>query len=206
MKRDGSLITSTRILPLVLPLALALLTIQLHAQTLPEAKCTGNADVPWREQITGCTKAIESSKYAGKDLAKAFTSRGNASAQTGDIDRSLADFDQAIRLDPNDAFAVGARGDLHLVRKDYEHAIADYTTAISIEPNNAAALTGRAIVHVVTGNPDRAIADCDQAIRQQPTFAAGLYWRGMAKCAKGDAAAGEADIAAARKIDPEVDR
>ena len=44
------------------------------------------------------------------------------------------------------------------------------------------------------------------AIRLQPALAAGLYWRGIAKRLKGDAAAGEADIAAAKKIDPEVDQ
>ena len=186
MKRELLLIASDQDFSAALPLALVLLAIQAHAQTLPEAKCTGKPDVPWSEQIAGCSKAIESGTYTGKDLAKAFTSRGNAYAQTSDIDRSLADFDQAIRLDPNDAFAVGARGDLHLVRKDYAQAITDYTTAISIEPNNAPALTGRAIVYVVTRDPDRAIADCDQAIHLQPTFAAALYWRGMAKRLKGE--------------------
>ena len=50
------------------------------------------------------------------------------------------------------------------------------------------------------------MADFEQAIRLQPTLAAGLYWRGIAKRLRGDTAAGEADIAAAKKIDPEVDQ
>jgi tetratricopeptide (TPR) repeat protein len=65
---------------------------------------------------------------------------------------------------------------------------------------------GRGIVHIATGDLDRAMADFEQAIRLQPALAAGLYWRGIAKRLKGDAAAGEADIAAAKKIDPEVDQ
>jgi tetratricopeptide (TPR) repeat protein len=203
MKRNGSLLRLA-----ASPLALALLTIQLHAQTptLVDAKCTGRADVPWGEQIARCTKAIQSGQFSGKDLAKAFVARGTAYAQTHDLDRGLADFDQAIRLDPDDAYAAGARGDLHLVKKDYEHAIADYTKAIAIEPNNAPALVGRAIVYVATGNADNAIADCDEAIRLQPAFASAFYWRGMARRLKGDAAAADADIAAAKRIDPEVDR
>ena len=48
--------------------------------------------------------------------------------------------------------------------------------------------------------------DFEQAIRLQPALAAGLYWRGIAKRLKGDAAAGEADIDAAKKIDPKVDQ
>jgi Flp pilus assembly protein TadD len=102
-----------------------------------DAKCTGETDVPWNEQIAGCTKAIESGKYAGKDLARALIFRGKAYGQTGDMDRCLADIGEAIRLDPTNAFAVGARGDAYLVRKDYERALADYTKAASLEPNNA---------------------------------------------------------------------
>jgi hypothetical protein len=48
------------------------------------------------------------------------------------------------------------------------------------------------------------MADFEQAIRLQPSLALGLYWRGIVRRFKGDVAAGEADIAAARKIDPGV--
>ena len=204
MKRRGLLMTCAGMICSVLSLAFVLLTIQVRAQSVLDAKCTGETDVPWSEQIAGCTKAIESGKYAGKDLAKALIFRGKAYGQTGDIDRCLADIEEAIRLDPTNAFAVGARGDVYLVRKDYERALADYTKAASLDPNNALVFIGRGIVYIATGDLDRAMADFDQAIRLQPALAAGLYWRGIVKRLKGDAAAGEADIAAAKKIDPEV--
>jgi tetratricopeptide (TPR) repeat protein len=63
---------------------------------------------------------------------------------------------------------------------------------------------GRGLAYIATGNLDHAMADFDHAIRLQPVLPAGLYWRGIAKRLKGDAAAAEADIAAARKIDPKV--
>ena len=204
MKRRGSLMTCAGTICSVLSLAFVPLTIQVRAQSVLDAKCTGETDVPWSEQIAGCTKVIESGKYAGKDLAKALIFRGKAYGQTGDIDRCLADIEEAIRLDPTNAFAVGARGDVYLVRKDYERALADYTKAASLEPNNALVLVARGMVYIATGDLDRAMADFEQAIRLQPALAAGLYWRGIAKRLKGDAAAGKADIAAAKKIDPEV--
>ena len=202
MARGGSPIG--KIIRLIVPLVLTLSAGE--AQTLADAKCTGKPDVPWSEQIAGCTKAIESGQFAAKDLAQAYTSRAYAYARTRDIDRSLADLDQAITLDPGNAFAVGGRGDMYLVKKDYAHAIAAYTAAIAIEPDNAPAFTGRAMAYYLTSDADRAIADCDAAIRLQPAYASALYWRGLAKRLKGDAAAGEADIAAARTIDPNVDR
>jgi tetratricopeptide (TPR) repeat protein len=60
------------------------------------------------------------------------------------------------------------------------------------------------MVHVATGNYDQALEDFEQAVRLQPTLAAGLYWRGIAKRLNGDVAAGEADMAAAKKMDPTV--
>jgi tetratricopeptide (TPR) repeat protein len=191
MGRRGSLMTSAGMICSMLSLAFVPLTIQARAQSVLDAKCTGEADVPWREQIAGCTKAIESGKYAGKDLAQARIFRGKAYGLTGDIDRCLADIDEAIRLDPTNAFAVGARGDVYLVRKDYERALADYTKAASLDPNNALVFIGRGMVYLATGDLDRATADFEQAIRLQPAFAAGLYWRGIAKRLKGDAAAQE---------------
>jgi hypothetical protein len=48
--------TSVGMICSVLSLAFALLTIQARAQPVLEAKCTGEADVAWSEQIAGCTK------------------------------------------------------------------------------------------------------------------------------------------------------
>ncbi len=52
------------------------------------------------------------------------------------------------------------------------------------------------------GDLDRAIADYDQAIKLNPNDAAALLNRGAAKKQQGDQSGGEADIAAAIKIDP----
>lgn len=54
-------------------LALAAMNAPGLAQTLNDRKCTGNPDVPWDEQIVGCTNAIKSKKYAGNDLAAPST-------------------------------------------------------------------------------------------------------------------------------------
>ena len=39
--------------------ALASMTAPALAQTLKDSRCTGNPDIPWDEQITGCTNAIK---------------------------------------------------------------------------------------------------------------------------------------------------
>ena len=62
------------------------------------------------QQINGCTTAIQSGRRSGQDLAWAFTTRGNAYRTGGDLDRAIADYDEAIRLDPKYTVAFNNRG------------------------------------------------------------------------------------------------
>jgi tetratricopeptide (TPR) repeat protein len=197
MKRNIPLIWPTLAFTLILAVA------QARAQTTVAANCTGEADIPWGEQVTECSKAIDSGRYAGKDLAK-LTFRSKAHAFMRDFDGSLTDIEQAIRLDPNDAYAAGARGDVYLLKKDYDHALVAYTKATEFAPDSPFAFIGVGMAHIAKGEPDQALAAFEQAVRVQPNNAAALYWRGIAKRQKGDAEAAEADIAAAKKIDPSV--
>jgi tetratricopeptide (TPR) repeat protein len=206
MPRRGALTRFAGILGAALSLVLALPAVQARGQPVLDAACTGETDMPWSEQIAGCTRAIGSGKLAGKDLVRALMFRAKAYGQSGDLDRCLADVEEAIRLDPTNAFAVGARGDVYLVQKDYQRALAEYTKAAALDPGNALVLVGRGIVYVAIGDRDRAMGDFEQAIRLQPNLAIGLYWRGVVKRLNGDAAAGEADIAAAKKLDPKVEQ
>ena len=54
-----------------------------------------------------------------------------------DCGRALADFTEAIRLNPllNDANCFALRGEIYLARKEYDPAIADFATALRIDPN-----------------------------------------------------------------------
>ena len=91
-------------------LELASMNASALPQSLNDWKCTGNADIPWDEQIVGCSNAIKSGRYTGKDLAAAFNDRGAAYRVTGDFDHAIQDYNQAIKLNPNDATAFYYRG------------------------------------------------------------------------------------------------
>jgi hypothetical protein len=52
--------------------------------------------------------------------------------------------------------------------------------------------------------PTRALADFDAALRLVPRSALVLYGRGLAKRKAGDMASGDADLAAATAISPQV--
>jgi tetratricopeptide (TPR) repeat protein len=56
-----------------------------------------------------------------------------------DYDRAIADYTQAIRLDPNLALAYLSRGAAYGNKGGYDRAIADWEAVLKIDPNNAQA-------------------------------------------------------------------
>jgi tetratricopeptide (TPR) repeat protein len=96
-----------------------------------------------------------------------------AKADSGDRDGAMADFTEAIRLDPKFALAYNNRGWIKANRGDRDGAIADYTEAIRLDPNYPKAYANRAIARDQLG--DKRGASEDQAaaarIQEQVAFA-----------------------------------
>ena len=83
----------------------------------------------------------------------------------GDVDRALADYSAALRLDPANADAFYGRG-LTLARKrNYAQAIADFTVVLALKQEFAELYFARAAAHEDNGDADAAIADYGNAIR-----------------------------------------
>jgi tetratricopeptide (TPR) repeat protein len=77
--------------------------------------------------------------------ASAYYRSGIEYYKKGDYDRAIADFSQAIRLDPNYAFAYYNRGVTYKTKGDADRAIEDYTQAIRINPNHANSYINRSL-------------------------------------------------------------
>jgi len=165
-------------------LELASMNASALPQSLNDWKCTGNADIPWDEQIVGCSNAIKSGRYTGKDLAAAFNDRGAAYRVTGDFDHAIQDYNQAIKLNPNDATAFYYRGIANGMRGQSDRAIQDFSQAIKINPNHVGALYSRGLTYSNKGLWDRAIQDYDEAIKLSPNYVRAISNRGNAYLAK----------------------
>src|SRR5690606_14993744 len=61
----------------------------------------------------------------------------------GDLQVALADFDQAIHLDPDDVDPYFNRGNVRRALGDLQAALADYDQAIHLDPENADAHSWR---------------------------------------------------------------
>jgi tetratricopeptide (TPR) repeat protein len=100
-----------------------------------------------------------------------FVTRGLMWARKGEIDKAIADYNEAIRLDPKVAPAFGLRGNAWYVKKEYDKAIADFNEAIRLDPKLALAFHNRGRIWKAKKEYDKAIADINEAIRLDPKLA-----------------------------------
>jgi tetratricopeptide (TPR) repeat protein len=159
---------------------MAVMTAPAWTQPLKQWKCTGRPDIAWDEQISGCTSAIKSGKLERKDLAAALVNRGSAYRARGELERAIQDYDQAIKLDPNDVEAFFRRGIAHGRRREFDSAIADFDRAIKLKPDHVGALYSRGLTYSNKGQWERAIQDYDQAIKLSPDNVMAITNRGNA--------------------------
>ena len=146
----------------------AVFTAPARAQLKQQLDLCASETVTPDVSIGGCTAAIQSGKLTKKFQARAFLNRGLGYAHKNDYDRAIADFSQAVSLDPNEADAFGNRGIAYELKKDYAHAITDYDQAIRLDPKNAEALYNRSLAKRAQGDKAGAAADLAAAKRINP--------------------------------------
>jgi tetratricopeptide (TPR) repeat protein len=154
--------------------------------------------------IEGCSEIIDEGRQAPAILALAHNNRGVARKAKGEYDLALKDYDQAIQLNPNAASHYNNRGIIYRLKHDYDRAIADYDEAIWLKSDYVAAFYNRALVYVDKGEYDHALADFGVVLQFKPKNALALYARGWMLLKKGDTEAGNADIVAAKAINPNI--
>ena len=76
-----------------------------------------------------------SNQEANIQNAATYGSRGTAKERKGDLDGAMADYNQAIKLNPKNASAYNNRGNAKTKKGDLNGAMADYNQAIKLNPN-----------------------------------------------------------------------
>ena len=119
-------------------------------------------------------------------------------------DPALSDFSEAIKLDPKHARALSNRcWTQAIIGAELKRALADCNESLRLNNKDDNTFDSRGFTYLKLGDWERAIADYDKALSFYRRRAWSLYGRGWAKLKKGDKS-GEADIAAAKAITPDI--
>jgi len=176
-----------------------------HAQQRLDALAHLVSAAAGREEATGvAAKGGRQEEDASSKGAAFYLERGVRRIGASDFDRAIADFSEAIRLEPDNAAAYGHRAAAWCRKGHSDRALADYEAVIRIDPANAVALRERGALWRRSGAPDRALLDLDQAIRLGFSDAAAYNERGQVWLDKANYERAIADFDRAIKLDPNL--
>ena len=149
----------------IVPLTL-FLVLAGPALAVSERDKTDCADGSLDRQIAGCSRIIQDRSATARERFVSFYNRGNAYRDKFDYDRALADYSEAIKLDPKQAFPRNNRGIVHRMKGNFESAIADFGEAIKLDPKHAGALSNRCWTLAIVGRDfSEALANCNESLR-----------------------------------------
>ena len=138
-----------------------------------------------------------------QNCAYVFNRRGLIWVEQRDFDRAIADYSQAIRIDPRYAGAFYNRGAAWLHKRELDRAIADYGEAIQLSPQYSDAYMQRGHAQRQKRDYDKAIADYDQAVRLNGKNIFAFASRGITWLDKREHDRAIADFDEAIRLDPD---
>src|SRR5262249_18254133 len=118
------------------------------------------------DNVAACTRLIA----AKKDLLSAYVQRGRLYVRRGDNwEQAIADFGEALRLDPKNVDALALHGVLTFNR-DPGRAQTEMNEAIRVDPKSVIAHNSLGFFYNAKGDHDRALAEVNEAIRLEPKY------------------------------------
>ncbi len=166
-------------------------------QTYHDYYNKGKAEKDPIKKINYFTQAISVNK-----TDSAFHFRGSTKFDQEQYAEAIADYDQAIRLNPYFKWAYINRGKAKRLLKRYEEAIADFDFAITIDKTYDYAYAQRGYTKYELGKNADAVFDYNQAIEIDPNYSLYYLWRGWAYSALNKRIEALADFKQAIELDP----
>jgi lipoprotein NlpI len=114
--------------------------------------------------------------------------------QESDYDGAIADYTQALQINPKIAAAYYHRGLAQQAKNDLDSAVGDYGRAIQLDPTIALAYYNRGLLEEQRDHLDLAVSDYNQALELDPKNFQAYYNRGVAKQAMGNLDGALADL------------
>ncbi|MGH6977268.1 MAG: tetratricopeptide repeat protein, partial [Stellaceae bacterium] len=132
-------------------------------------------------KIGACTAIIQARGESDKNRNAAFYNRGTAFSAKGQYDRAIADFSQALKLDPDDGISYIGRGNAYLQSRDFDHAGPDFDAAIRLHAQPGIAYSGKGVIDLANDRYGRAVEDFGKTVSLQPDESEGFTMRCLAR-------------------------
>ena len=139
-------------------------------------QCYESADSrmqPSQADVARCDTALNEAGISRHDIVATYVNRGILKLRRGQVPESIADFDRAMALDPNQPEAYLNKGAALIAQNDMRGALPLFTVALEHNTTRPAiAHFGRAIANEMLGNLGNAYRDYRMASELDPDWAA----------------------------------
>lgn len=115
-----------------------------------------------------CTFLIAASDIDADIRAEALLNRGIIKQEAKDLDGAMADFTEAIALNPEYPALYAHRAEAYEEKELLDLALADLTTVIRLVPDDADAYANRGDVYVQLDDREKALKDYREALKLEP--------------------------------------
>jgi tetratricopeptide (TPR) repeat protein len=132
----------------------------------------------------------------------AYVSRGRCKTALNDFHGALSDYEEGVKLDPNNVIGLGDIGVGLIDLKDYKGAIKHLNRVLEMKMDDQTKshmYVLRGIAEYASHDYKGTVADDDKALQLVNNDSEALNDRGSAKLAMGDKSGAEKDFAAAKK-------
>lgn len=122
------------------------------------------------------TKALELMPHSGAP----HTSLGLLAEAQQDAVTALREYEESMRLDPNNANAHSWHAWVSLVIGRGERALVSATRSVELNPLSAEAVTNLALSHLAVGEPEKALEEAIRAGNLSEGYTTAVYYEGIA--------------------------
>ena len=162
--------------------------------------CASHSNAETR--IAACTRIIEDKASAPAVLTLAYRNRGTTYGNKGLHELANFDFNDALKLSPDDQISLHGRGRSYAQMGQYDRAVADLSRYLQLNPGNDRAFNERGLAYLRKNDLDLALADFDSAIRLNPLQVVARNNRALALARQGKIEAAIEEYSEAIRRDP----
>lgn len=185
---------------------------------MAEEKKSGNVPTHWQMQVWGLRRkkkwdeaiallsTVIPTLQPDGAKASAYEMRGKVFDQKGEHNLAIADYSEAIGLNPDEAAFYCTRGIAYRQKGDHGLAIADYDQAIKLKPDYSTAYNNRGVAYRQKGDTERALSDYNKAIEYDGNNHAAYNNRGATYKEQGKYELALSDLDKAISIDRDYPR
>lgn len=122
-------------------------------------------DKDWNKAVAAFRKAAELDSKLAPNLIAGLQQRGTAYASEQKFPEAIADFNEALKMKPNDPGIYERRAYVEMKMKDLDKALADYSEAIKLNPNEVRYYLYRGYIYERKGDVKNSMADTEKALK-----------------------------------------